>query len=80
MSGGGYELRHDLNKTRTTSEQKRGAAKVMAGYCLRQTGLRPGEPLADLPEELRAMARADLVELLAALVDVDDRAELGRPA
>lgn len=49
--------------------ESRGAALNAARWCLRRVDHRPGEPLDDLPAELREMARGELRELLDMLLE-----------
>jgi hypothetical protein len=67
MSGGEvYDLSTDLSTMRTSPQQRRGAGVVAADWCLRKAGLERGEPLGDLPPQLREMAATDLREILDA--------------
>lgn len=67
MSGGEFDLSTDLARARSTPEQRRGAGVVAAGWCLRNAGLDRGEPLENLPPELREAAAGDLQKILEAL-------------
>lgn len=61
------ELSTDFTNPRITPAQRRGASVVAAGWCLRNAGLRRGEPLDALPSELRELAAGDLQGILDAL-------------